>query len=211
MKCKTCFLCIMTIALLFSFVSAEQSITPVSEQFIRIHVIANSDEPEDQALKLRVRDRLLNEYGEGFQSTTTMKDARFYITNRLNDMEKTALEEIHRSGYAYAAVAEFGTYAFPTRAYGDKLYPAGRYEALRLVIGGGQGANWWCVMFPPLCFVDISSGTLDTSARDKSETPGKAGSMVQSQALEDPEIVYRFKLAEWWQTARQKVSHLFSK
>lgn len=140
-----------------------------ADELIRLHVIANSDSPEDQALKLKVRDQLLLNFGKDFSENQTMEQARETIEANLSELEKVALHEIKRQGYNYPVKAQLGVWPFPTRVYGDEVYPAGEYEALRLVIGEGKGANWWCVMFPPLCFVDETYNIVDEDGEEKLE------------------------------------------
>jgi len=90
--------------------------------------------------------------------------------------------------------------------YGNEVYPAGRYEALRVVIGEGKGANWWCVMFPPLCFVDVSTGVTGNVNEDAADMEADTGSRDYNQN----EVVYTFKLAEWWSSFRQWLGNIFS-
>lgn len=140
------------LALLMILLTAANEIdqSTYGDDLIRLHVIANSDSPEDQALKLQVRDRLLLTFGETFREVRSMEEARGIIQANLAALEQTACVEIENQGFSYPVEAKLGIYPFPTRVYGDLVYPAGNYEALRVVIGEGKGANWWCVMFPPL-------------------------------------------------------------
>ena len=176
------------------------------DDLIRLHVIANSDSPEDQALKLRVRDQLLLRFGQIFKDARTMDQARALIEANLEELEKTALAEINNQGYDYQVSAQLGIFPFPTKVYGNEVYPAGRYEALRVVIGEGKGANWWCVMFPPLCFVDVSTGVTGNVNEDAADMEADTGSRDYNQN----EVVYTFKLAEWWSSFRQWLGNIFS-
>jgi len=112
----------------------------IRENMLRLHVMANSDSEEDQALKLIVRDAILNESG-GFELTQS----------NLKLLEDVARREVNADGKDYPVKAELVNMFFPTRHYGDITVPAGRYDAVRLTIGSGDGENWWCVMFPPMC------------------------------------------------------------
>lgn len=140
------------------------------KEYIRFHVVANSDSPEDQALKLRVRDKLLEEFGREFAGIDSIDKEREKVIENIDEIEKIALLEVKRAGKSYPVKVQFGRFSFPTKAYGNLVLPAGEYEALKVVIGKGEGANWWCVMFPPLCFIDISHGVAkpkeDATARD---------------------------------------------
>lgn len=156
------FVIFLTIVLVAVGVCANAS----QKQYIRFHVVANSDSPEDQALKLRVRDRLLERFGGEFANIDSIETGREKIKGSIDEIERIALLEIKRSGKSYPVQVQFGRFSFPTKAYGHLVLPAGEYEALKVVIGKGEGSNWWCVMFPPLCFIDISHGV----ARQKEET-----------------------------------------
>ena len=177
-----------------------------ADELIRLHVIANSDSPEDQALKLKVRDQLLLNFGKDFSETQTMEQARETIEANLSELEKVALHEIKRQGYNYPVKAQLGVWPFPTRVYGDEVYPAGEYEALRIVIGEGKGANWWCVMFPPLCFVDVSSSTAERPEPDDLYQTEQKESVTEEQET----IVYTFKAVELWKSFKEWVDNIFT-
>jgi stage II sporulation protein R len=194
---KVLLLCAAVLSLLL-LTAAEIQADPALPPFIRIHVLANSDVPADQALKNTVRDRLIAAYGPKLARTDSLQAAQAYLRGRLDELERTALEAMAQAGFAYPVRAEYGTFDFPARSYGGQVYPAGRYEALRVVIGRGQGANWWCVMFPPLCFVDVSAAPSAASAQAEGVIPG-APRLKRSEA---PDIVYTFKAAELWQRIR---------
>ena len=174
------------------------------DNLIRLHVIANSDSPEDQALKLQVRDRLLLTFGEAFREVRSMEQARDIIEANLAELEQTAYAEINSQGFSYPVEAQLGIYPFPTRVYGDLVYPAGDYEALRVVIGEGQGANWWCVMFPPLCFVDVSSGVAKQPEQDNPDEVEQ----ISSSIGEENTVVYTFKAAQLWKSFREWICSL---
>ncbi len=230
---------VMAVLIAFSFTWSGRDQTPERDDLIRLHVIANSDSPEDQALKLRIRDQLLLTFGSAFQEAHSMSQAREVIRDNLDKMESIAQAEIQRSGCDYPVRAQLGMFPFPTKAYGDVVYPAGSYEALRVVIGKGTGANWWCVMFPPLCFVDVSGGVAkrpaeeagkpeeeakDTTLDSKAQQESAADSKVQQESGKtagEPDlsgreqesatkVVYTFKAVEWWKSVRIWAAHLFS-
>ena len=229
----------MAVLIAFSFTWSGRDQTPERDDLIRLHVIANSDSPEDQALKLRIRDQLLLSFGKTFQETRSMSQAREVIRKNLDEMASIARAEIQRSGYDYPVRMQLGIFPFPTKAYGDVVYPAGSYEALRIVIGKGTGANWWCVMFPPLCFVDVSGGVAKRPAEEAGKPEGEAKeialkSKVQQESASDSEVrrepgktagemdpagpeqesatrvVYTFKVVEWWKSVQAWAAHLFS-
>lgn len=142
------------------------------EDIIRFHVIANSDSAEDQALKLKVRDGVLEavneelvretmaQYVDAGEDITKVEldvtDSREYIQENLAMIEEIAEEIIQGEGYDYEVSAELGVRWIPEKTYGDSTFPAGNYEALNITIGEGNGQNWWCVLFPPLCLIDSS-------------------------------------------------------
>lgn len=126
---------------------------------IRFHVIAHSDSKEDQALKWAVRDRILSELSPRLARSHSLAESRSLLAELRPEMERLAEAVVREQGYEYSVHTEFGRFLFPTKSYGSFVLPAGEYEALRVVIGQGQGANWWCVLFPPICFVDIEHST----------------------------------------------------
>ncbi|HHX11810.1 MAG TPA: stage II sporulation protein R, partial [Clostridiales bacterium] len=126
----------------------------IADEIIRFHVIANSDSKEDQDLKLKVKDGLVKEMAPYLSEARSIAEARDILFSNLNKMEELAQTIIIQSGYDYTVKASLGHKNFPIKVYGDYSFPSGIYEALSITIGDGQGKNWWCVMFPPLCFVD---------------------------------------------------------
>lgn len=120
-------------------------------QVIRLHVIANSDSEEDQALKLEVRDRILERAEALYPEHATLEEARAALEESLPELSRIGEQTVKAAGYDYPVTAELTQCWFPTKEYEDFALPAGDYTALRIVIGEGQGQNWWCVAFPPLC------------------------------------------------------------
>lgn len=142
----------------------QQQLT--NRDFIRFHVIANSDDPADQALKLKVRDgvlamidRELTEYTvaqarpEAGRVELTLEQSRQYVQEHLDEIADTAQKIVRTNGYDYGVAANLGPRHIPEKTYGNVTFPEGEYEALNIVIGDGSGQNWWCVLFPPLCTV----------------------------------------------------------
>ncbi len=124
----------------------------IREKMLRMHVIANSDSVEDQELKLKVRDAVLKEGKELFDGTITSKDAEKILVPHIKELEDVALETIKKEGFDYKVKITVGEEYFKTRTYDNSVtLPAGYYTAVKVVIGEGQGQNWWCVMFPPMC------------------------------------------------------------
>lgn len=123
-------------------------------QLIRFHVIANSNSYQDQTLKLHVRDVIVNEMKKRFSKANNRAEAEAIVKQSMPAMQRLAEEQIHREGKNYQVAVMLGDFDFPTKTYGNLTLPAGNYRAVRVVIGEGKGRNWWCVLFPPLCFVD---------------------------------------------------------
>jgi stage II sporulation protein R len=134
------------------------SLNRIPDQAIRLRILANSDRPEDQWLKRKVRDEVIREMNTWVTQPHTIEEARKLVKEHLPRFEEIARKTVREQGYDYAVRVDYGMVPFPTKLYGDQVYPAGDYEALRIQIGSGEGENWWCVLFPPLCFVDMSNG-----------------------------------------------------
>ena len=170
---KKFFKCLFTLIILFSlyiFVCAYSYVNAVSENLsnsvFRLHVIANSDSEEDQNLKYIVRDNLID-YMNNLCKNCSSKEEVIEIANQnLDNLKKIAQDTIIKQGYSYPVEVEIGNFEFPTKTYGDISFPAGFYDALRVKIGESKGKNWWCVMFPPLCFVDVSTGVVSEDSKE---------------------------------------------
>ena len=154
---------------LYIFISAKSYATAVSndlsEAVFRLHVIANSDSDEDQSLKLKVRDNLLEYMNTICSNCSTKQEAISIANEHKDDFQKIAEKTIIENGFSYSVKININNFYFPTKNYGDISLPAGFYDALRVEIGDAKGKNWWCVMFPSLCFIDISSGIVDENAK----------------------------------------------
>lgn len=148
--------------LITSFTGFAQECDDVRRAVVRLHILANSDSEEDQTLKLAVRDAVLKGTEEIFAQSRTKEEAEALVADHLREIESIAAAEIARQGYDYAVSARIVNRFFDTRVYDGFTMPAGRYDAVQIEIGSGQGRNWWCVMFPPLCIPAASDngGTL---------------------------------------------------
>ncbi len=143
--------------------------TDISDSVFRLHVIANSDSDVDQNLKYIVRDNLLN-YMNTLCTDCTSKEEAIAIANaHIENFKEIALNTIKDEGFDYSVTVSIGNFEFPTKHYGDISLPAGYYDALKVEIGEAKGQNWWCVMFPPLCFVDASSGIVPEESKEDLE------------------------------------------
>ncbi len=171
----------------------------VSSAVIRFHVRANSDSDEDQALKLLVRDGILEMLGPELAEAEDKDEARSIMEKKLAEIERTGETIVQAAGYDYEVHAYLTTEEFPMKSYGDLLFPAGEYEALRVDIGKQEGANWWCVMYPGLCFVDATGGIVAENGKKELEqilTPEEYRELLLYPE-EDTKIEYRSLLWDW--------------
>ena len=187
----------------------NQSIeTALADSVIRLHVIANSDREHDQTLKLKVRDAILDEFGSSLDTYDGIDYSRSEIEKNLKLIEKTAKNVIQKNGYDYSVKASLGKSDFPTKSYGNVTLPAGSYEALKVEIGQAQGKNWWCVMFPPLCFVDGSCAEIPKSSEEylKSSLGDNTYELI-TNSNQFP-VEFKFKAYEIWQNSKQPIKKI---
>lgn len=190
-------LCIYVIICAISYVHAVSS--NLEKSVFRLHVLANSDSEEDQNLKYIVRDNLIEYMNSLVENTYSKDDVICIAKSHLDDFRNIAKQTILENGYNYDVEVEIGNFDFPTKSYGDISLPAGPYDALRVKIGQAEGANWWCVMFPPLCFVNISSGVVPEESKEymKNELSDEEYNLISNKDSAD--IQFKFKLIEWLQ------------
>ena len=171
---------------------ADMTQSKLSDKLLRLHVIANSDTDEDQALKLRVRDRVI-QTAQGFLTdVSNVNDAQDIVLQHIPELRAAAQDEVRRAGYDYSVNARVTNMYFPTRDYDTFSLPAGNYDAFRVEIGAAAGRNWWCVLFPPLC--------VTAAEAEVEETAEEAGLTEEEIALissGEPVYRYRFKAIEW--------------
>lgn len=187
---------------LYVFISAQSYVTAISSNLsqavFRLHVIANSDSDEDQALKLKVRDALLDYMNDISSDCSTKEEAISLANEHKSDFQSIAEKTIAENGYDYSVEINIGNFYFPTKNYGDISLPAGFYDALRVEIGEAKGKNWWCVMFPSLCFIDVSSGVVDEEAKENLEQNLEEESYDIISNNSNSEIKFKFKLIEFF-------------
>lgn len=163
------FICVfMAAAVMFKTISAmgiqlkqeddEAKLASIEGKIIRFHVIANSDTVEDQALKLKVRDKVLEYISPKLKDCSDINASRKILLENDENIKKIAEGVVKNNEYTYGVKTQLSNENFPVKTYGNITLPQGKYEAYRIIIGSGEGQNWWCVMFPPLCFVDITKG-----------------------------------------------------
>ncbi len=171
MKKKLNFILILTILIflyivLLSFNYSQAISYNLSDSVFRLHIIANSDSSADQELKLKVRDKIIEYMNTLTSSSSDKKDVISIVNNHLDSFKEIALNTIKENGYNYDVNIEIGNFHFPTKSYGDISFPAGNYDALKIEIGDAIGQNWWCVLFPPLCFVNSSTGVVPDDSKN---------------------------------------------
>lgn len=170
----------------------------LSESVFRLHIIANSDSKEDQDLKLLVRDNVLSYMKEISSDVSSKEEVMNLMNEHLDDFYDIARNTIVSEGFDYDVHLEIGKFDFPTKVYGDISLPSGIYDALRIEIGDAIGHNWWCVMFPTLCFVDVSSGSLDDDSKEILES--SLNDEEFELISEDNSIVnLKFKIVEFFE------------
>lgn len=170
----------------------------LADKVVRLHVLANSDSEEDQALKLQVRDAVLDRAEALLAQTVSREEAEGKLRGQLLEFERLAEAVVRDSGYDYEVTAELADTEFPTREYEGFTLPAGEYLALRILIGEAAGRNWWCVVFPPLC--TAASADVPASAMAAGFTEDEVRLITE----EDQGYVLKFKAVEFWETLREK-------
>lgn len=179
----------------------------LSESVFRLHVIANSDEPDDQSLKYKVRDNVLSYMNNLCLNTKTKEEAIKIAINHQDEFNNIAKQTILDNGYDYDVNIKIGIFDFPTKQYGDISFPAGNYDALRIEIGEAKGQNWWCVMFPPLCFVDMTSGVVpDESKKTLESSLSSEEEYILINDNKSNDIQFKFKLVELFQNVKIKTA-----
>ena len=208
---KKIILCIFSIFIFICIVlnlsgtSASANQESISNKIIRFHVIANSDSDSDQALKLKVRDAVLNYLSPKLISAKNINESKIILKNNNAMILKIAKQIIKENGYSYEIISDFSRENFPIKSYGTITLPQGNYQAYRIIIGSGKGHNWWCVMFPPLCFVDITKSQVainKTQDEMKEVLTKDEYNLVDNTQLQADEpndkLIIKFKVVEWF-------------
>lgn len=196
-KLEISLFCGLVISVLLSIISFGASCGEIRQDVLRMHVIANSDSAEDQAVKLKVRDAVLEAGEDLFDGTLTAEGAEQVLDSDIERLQNAAQNVLTENGFDYGVRVEIGKDYFNTRTYdGEVTLPAGEYEAVRVILGEGKGQNWWCVMFPPMC---LPAAEADTEISD-----------VLTQNEEDvvksnPKYEARFKIVELFENFYRKI------
>lgn len=218
MKTKTLaklYIIILSIGTLLSLYIPKNEVTAneaivIPNEAIRLRILANSDLEVDQELKREVRDEVNAAITEWVAELTSVEAARDLIQSRLPEIKAIAEEVLEKNGSNQSVKTDFGKVEFPTKLYGEFLYPAGEYEAVLITLGAGEGANWWCVLFPPLCFLDFSNSVAVKEGVDEQEEKEAKveEEKVKVQSEKEPvfveenkdeqEVEVKFFLVELW-------------
>lgn len=172
---------------------AAANFVTIPDEAIRLRILANSDSPKDQWLKREIRDKVNEEITEWVTELSSIENARDVIKSRLNKIEDIVQDELTKVGITDTFTVQFDEVQFPTKLYGNIVYPAGVYESVLITIGSGEGENWWCVLFPPLCFIDFANGDA-----------------VEGDAATDEGVEVRFFIIELFDNLKSQVSKVFS-
>lgn len=190
-KLEWALLVALIVSIACSFTTFAYQCEKISENVLRMHVIANSDSEADQALKLKVRDAILNAGKDIFNGSVSAQEAKAKIEPRTALLQQVAEDVIHGEGFSYPVTVQVTKEFFHTRTYDNQVtLPAGTYHAVKVVIGTGEGRNWWCVMFPPLCLPAAVQEQGIDAVLDGDEIR-----VVES----DPQLEPRFKLVEFFE------------
>ena len=199
MKKRISFLIILFTLYIFisCYFYAINSLNSIEDKVFRLHIIANSDSEEDQNLKYQVRDNIISYMNDICKDASSKEDAIKLAQKHIGDLKKIADYTIIDNGFNYTSNVEIGNYKFPTKYYGNISLPSGYYDALEIKLGKNSGQNWWCVLYPSLCFVDVSSGTLPETSKEelKSILPDEEYALITEDT---PTYNFKFKLVEFF-------------
>lgn len=193
------FLAVITLFIIFISTTIITYSTKVfadlEDNIFRLHILANSDSAEDQALKLKVRDGILDYMNAINKNSTTKSETIANTAKHLNEIKSKSEQILRENGSDYTVNLKIGNFYFPTKYYGNISLPAGNYDALKVEIGEAKGQNWWCSLFPPLCFIDISSGYLsEEDSKILEDNLTEEEFMIISSS--NPDIKLKFKIIE---------------
>ena len=196
-------LILLSLFILISTISYVDAVSNnIADSVFRLHVIANSDSKEDQELKLKVRDELLSYMNIISKDSTNKQEAMQIANEHKEEFIQIAEKVIKENGYNYTVNVQVGKADFPTKYYGDITLPAGTYDALKVQIGEAKGQNWWCVMFPPLCFVDVSTGIVPDNSKQELKQSLDNEEYDLISKTDNNEISFKFKIVELFQNWR---------
>ena len=185
---------------LFGLTRFANNCETLSDKVLRLHILANSDSLADQELKLKVRDEIIEKSGNFLNGATDKISAQNLTIDNLENFRRISQEVIQKQGFNYPVNVEVTNMYFPTRKYSDTTLPAGRYDALRILIGEGKGKNWWCVVFPQMCLgCAKNSATADNFLSDSEKNIICNGEKFE----------VKFKIVEWFYALKNTLSNCF--
>lgn len=189
---------------------ADASLTAgvIPEESIRLRILANSDRLDDQWIKRKVRDEIIEYMDSWVEQPQDLAEARILLQEKLPEIETRIAHTLKTHDFTYDFEVSVGEVSFPTKMYGQQVYPAGDYEALRVMLGNGRGENWWCVLFPPLCFIDVVSGEAVPRAELTDAQADDAEETISSKS--EAEIELRFFLWDFLHSLLRKLADIFA-
>lgn len=176
----------------------------LKDNLVRLHVVADSDDEEAQTLKLKVRDSVAAYTETLLADVDSAEESLTILKNNIENIESVAMKTIAEEGHNEPVEASVGEFDFPIKSYGDITLPTGNYNALKVVIGSGSGQNWWCVLFPPLCFVDTTAASVSEEGMDRLEENLSQESFDVINGSGD-NLVIRFKIVDFFENVAQKI------
>ena len=195
-------LLLLILLCLYIFINAYSYVTQasfdLSKNVLRLHVIANSDSQKDQDLKYKVRDDLIQYMNTLCDNITSKEQAIETVSSHLTDFENIANNTIHKNGFSYNATVELGNFEFPTKTYADISLPSGFYDALEVKIGDSAGKNWWCVLYPSLCFIDKDSSKLSDNSKELLQKNLSDEEYELISSTNSSSLKFKFKLIEFF-------------
>ena len=192
---------IFFLIIIFIFISAksysQNMFKNISNNFLRLHVVANSDSTEDQILKYKIRDAVIDYMKPYFSNINTKNDALNILNSQKNNINDLATKIATENGYNYPVNVSIGNFYFPTKEYSEIILPEGYYDALKIELGNAKGQNWWCVMFPSLCIIDSNNLSFSESSEQLlQENLSEEELSIISNNNTTPNIKIKFKLIE---------------
>lgn len=195
----------------YIYISTDKELADVSDKLVRLHVVANSDSVEDQDLKRKVRDEVIKQMSPSFEGLKDVSQVKQVIADNIGLIEQIAAKVVAEDHKNYGVKAVLNNFDFPTKVYGNLTLPAGNYQALKIVLGSGEGQNWWCVMFPPLCFIDIAHGvvpeqTMEQLKQSLSEEEFRL--LTSAKTQEEVPVKLKFKVVEFAKSMNMRMAEI---
>lgn len=171
--------------------------TQLADDILRLHVVANSDSDNDQEIKLKVKDHLISYIRTALPKTSSKKETIQMLSSHSKELKQEAEKILMENGFFYDANIVIGSALFPVKTYGDITLPAGNYDALRIILGKGEGKNWWCILFPSLCYVDETYQIVPEESKEELRHIMTEEEYESILTKEEPNLEVHFKLWDW--------------